>query len=132
MASKRAAQSATLCAIGPAVSWECEIGTIPARETRPTVGLKPTMPQTVAGQTIEPSVSVPTATVAKEAPMAEPEPAEEPHGDRSRTWGLRHWPPRALQPERLEVERKLAHSDRLVLPRMTAPAARRPGSLSYS
>jgi hypothetical protein len=36
---------------------------------------------------------------------------------------LRHWPPRALQPETDRVERKFAHSDMLALPRITAPAS---------
>ena len=43
---------------------------------------------------------------------------------RART-GLRVRPPRALQPLTERVERMLAHSLRLVLPRITAPASRR-------
>lgn len=35
-----------------------------------------------------------------------------------------HWPDRALQPLEDWNDRKLAHSERLVLPRMTAPALR--------
>ena len=58
---------------------------MPVRDTSPTVGLNPTMPHTADGHTIDPSVSVPTATVASEAAMAEPEPAEDPHGERSKT-----------------------------------------------
>ena len=38
------AASATVRAIGPAVSCECAIGMMPARLTRPSVGLMPTMP----------------------------------------------------------------------------------------
>src|SRR5207302_1611578 len=38
---------------------------MPARETRPNVGLIPTSEHAAAGQTIEPSVSVPTPTTAK-------------------------------------------------------------------
>ena len=37
---------------------------IPARLTSPTVGLRPTSPFDCAGQIMEPSVSVPTATAA--------------------------------------------------------------------
>jgi hypothetical protein len=40
---------------------------IPARLTRPTVGLRPTIPQSAAGLVIEPSVSVPTAAAAPAA-----------------------------------------------------------------
>ena len=58
----------------------------------------PTMPLVVAGQTIEPSVSVPTASGARLAATAAPEPELEPHGLRSSAYGLRHCPPRALQP----------------------------------
>ena len=112
-------------AIGPAVSWLCEIGMIPVRHTSPTVGLMPTRPQLFEGETIEPSVSVPTATAQRFAAAAAPEPELEPEGLRSRAYGLRHWPPRPLQPLEECVERKFAHSERLVLPRITAPASRR-------
>ena len=58
-APSSAAASATDRAIGPAVSCAGEIGTMPARLTSPSVGLTPTIPQALAGLTIEPSVSVP-------------------------------------------------------------------------
>src|SRR5439155_6870136 len=77
-----------------------------------------------AGQTIDPSVSVPTATAQKFAATAAPDPELEPQGLRSRAYGFRHCPPRALQPLDEWLERKFAHSLRLVFPRMTAPAAR--------
>src|ERR1035441_8877136 len=54
-------------AIGPAVSCTGEIGTMPRRLTRPLVGLMPTTPQALAGERIEPSVSVPTASGARPA-----------------------------------------------------------------
>ena len=41
------------------------------RDTRPTVGLKPTIPLIVAGQAIEPSVSVPIAAAARWAATAD-------------------------------------------------------------
>ena len=56
---------------------------IPARLTRPTVGLMPTMPFAEDGQTMEPSVSVPTATAQRFAETPAPEPELEPHGLRS-------------------------------------------------
>ena len=81
--SRSAAASATERASGPAVSWAGEIGTIPVRLTRPSVGLMPTTPHALAGQTIEPSVSVPTAMGPDppRSPAAEPE--LEPDGLRS-------------------------------------------------
>ena len=53
-------------------------GTTPAVETEPTVGLIPTTPFNEAGQTIEPSVSVPTANGISPAATAAPEPEEDP------------------------------------------------------
>jgi hypothetical protein len=45
----------------------------------------PTMPFAFAGQTIEPSVSVPSEPAVRLADGAAPEPELEPHGLRSRT-----------------------------------------------
>src|SRR4051812_33184042 len=101
------------------------MGMTPARLVRPTVGLMPTTPLLFAGQTIEPSVSVPRPAAARLAATEAPEPELLPHGLRSSTYGLRVWPPCALQPLVELKPRKFAHSERLVLPRMTAPAARR-------
>ncbi len=88
------------------------------------MGLTPTMPLTWEGETTDPSVSEPSATAHRLAATATAEPLLEPEGERSSRVGLRHCPPRADQPEDDRVERMLAHSERLVLPRMTAPAAR--------
>src|SRR5437764_15097433 len=90
----------------------------------PTVGLKPTMPLIAAGQVIEPSVSVPIAAGTMPAATAAPLPLDEPHGLRLSANGLRVWPPTALQPEIELLERMFAHSDKLVLPTITAPASR--------
>src|SRR2546429_9974078 len=87
------AASATLRAMGPAVSWLWAIGMTPDRLTRPSVGLIPTMPQHVDGETIEPSVSVPIATAQRLAATATPEPELDPDGGRSRAYGLRPCPP---------------------------------------
>ena len=111
-------------AIGPAVSCADEIGTIPDRLTRPRVGLRPTIPHALAGHTMEPSVSVPTASGAMPAATATPEPELEPDGLRSSAYGFAAWPPRVLQPLVEWVDRKLAHSDRFALPMITAPAER--------
>src|SRR5579864_9397127 len=119
------AASATVRPCGPTVSWVCEIGTTPARLVSPTVGLMPTTPLALAGHTMLPSVSVPRETVEKLADSAAPDPELEPQGLRSSPYGLWVWPPTPDQPLMEKNERKLAHSDRLVLPRITAPPARR-------
>ena len=94
----------------------------PARQSNRR--LDPDHPQTDAGHTIEPLVSVPNAAVTKLADTAWAEPELEPHGLRSSTYGFSPCRPTPLQPLDERVERKFAHSDILVLPRMIAPAAR--------
>src|SRR5512145_2810866 len=101
-----AAASATVRHIGPAVSWLCAIGMMPARETRPTVGLMPTSELADDGQTMEPSVSVPMPAAARFAAMAAPVPELEPQALRSRAYGFLQRPPRPLQPDTELVERK--------------------------
>ena len=49
-APRRTAASATVRAMGPAVSWLWAMGMMPARLTRPTVGLMPTTPQMRGGR----------------------------------------------------------------------------------
>src|SRR3982751_2235565 len=85
-----AAASATVRACGPIVSCVCEIGTTPARLVTPTVGLIPTTPDKLAGQTMLPSVSVASATVHRFAEVAAPDPELDPHGLRSIAYGLLH------------------------------------------
>src|SRR5713101_7628831 len=125
MTLSAAAASATVRPCGPTVSCVCEIGTTPARLVSPTVGLMPTTPFALAGQTMLPSVSLPNDTVAKFADAAAPEPELEPQGFRSMPYGLCVCPPRPDQPLIDSNDLKLAHSDRVVLPRITAPPARR-------
>ena len=83
------ATSVTVRAIGPAVSWLWAIGMIPCCETSPRVGLSPTIPLFPAGQTTEPSVSVPTAAAHRLAAGPTPEPELDPHGSQLRTYGSR-------------------------------------------
>ena len=64
------------------MSCSAEIGTIPVRLISPSVGLMPTIPQAWAGLTIEPSVSVPTASGARPAATATADPELEPDGFR--------------------------------------------------
>src|SRR4051794_25034010 len=124
MAPRRIAASRTVRAMGPAVSWLWEIGTMPDRLISPSVGLIPTSDPAALGEVIDPSVSLPTAAAAKLAATAAPEPELEPEGVRSSAYGFRHCPPRPLQPDDEWVERKFAHSLILVLPSRMAPASR--------
>src|SRR5271163_3297535 len=97
---------------------------IPVRLISPTVGLSPASPFADDGQTIDPSVSVPTPATQKLAETAAPVPELDPQGLRSSAYGLRVSPPRPLHPLVEWLERMLAHSLRLVLPRITAPDSR--------
>src|SRR5262249_9154004 len=97
---------------------------MPARLTRPRVGLMPTIPFVVDGDTMEPSVSVPIASATRFAATAAPEPELDPDVLRSSAYGFRARPPRALQPLVECVDLAFAHSLRFVLPRITAPASR--------
>src|ERR1700761_4407 len=63
-------------------------------------------------------------------PAAEPE--REPDGWRSSANGLAVWPPSVDQPLVPWVERKFAHSDRLALATMTAPAWRSRDTMNAS
>src|SRR5260370_41604520 len=92
------AASLTVRVMGPAVSWLCAIGMIPALLTNPRVGLMPTMPLADDGQTIEPSVSVPIAAAQRFADTAPPDPELDPHGFRSSTYGFFACSPRPLHP----------------------------------
>src|SRR5437899_11293697 len=85
----------------------------------------PTTPLAFAGHTMLPSVSLPKETAAKFADAAAPEPELDPHGLRSIPYGLCVCPPRPDQPLIDSNDRKFAHSERLVLPRITAPPARK-------
>src|SRR6516165_736341 len=80
---KATATSATYRPCGPNVSCVCEIGTMPARLVKPTVGFSPTTPFALAGQTMLPSVSVPNDTAAKFDDAAAPDPELEPQGLRA-------------------------------------------------
>src|SRR5262245_33220179 len=110
MTERSTAASVRWRVIGPAVSCSAESGTTPVRLTRPSVGLMPAMPLAPEGHTIDPSVSVPIAAVARLAATAAPEPLLDPHGLRSRTYGLLVCPPTALHPLDELNERKFAHS----------------------
>src|SRR5258707_4301254 len=125
MTLSAAAASATVRPWAPIISCVCEMGTTPARLVSPTVGLMPTTPFALAGQTMLPSVSLPNDTAAKFAEAAAPEPELEPQGFRSMPYGLCVCPPRPDQPLIDPKERKFAHSDRVVFARITAATSRR-------
>src|SRR6185369_12996855 len=120
-----AAASATVRPWGPNVSCVCDLGTMPARLVKPTVGLIPTTPLAFAGHTMLPSVSVPNDTAAKLDDTAAPEPELEPHGFRLMPYALFVCQPSPDQPLIDSNERKFAHSERFVFPRITAPPARK-------
>src|SRR5215813_10302590 len=105
---------------------------MPDRLTSPSVGLIPTSELTFDGDTIEPSVSVPTAIAIRFAATATADPELDPDGLRSSAYGFFVWPPRPLQPLDECVDRKFAHSLRFVLPRMTTPAVRRRSTTNAS
>src|SRR5262245_4947604 len=84
----------------------------------------PTTPLAFDGHTMLPSVSVPSATIARFAETDAPDPELDPHGLRSSAYGLLHCPPRPLQPLVDWNDRKFAHSLSASLPRITAPPAR--------
>ena len=119
-----AAASATEVAIGPAVSWVAEIGTIPVRLTNPTVGLTPTTELATDGLRMEPDVSVPTVIVTSAAAAETAGPELDPLGVWLASYGLSTWPPRPLYPDGMPAVVKLANSVRFALPRTIAPAAR--------
>src|SRR5919107_2555858 len=113
MACKRSAASRTSRVIGPTTSSEEAKAIRPCRETRPYVGLSPTMPQNAAGWRTEPPVSVPSAHQLSPAATAAADPPEEPPGTRPRSQGLRLGP----QAE-FSVDEPIANSSQLALPTM--------------
>ncbi len=84
--------------------------------------MMPTTPHALAGETIEPSVSVPTASGASPAATATADPELDPDGLRPLPCGLTAWPPSVLSPLLDGLDRKFAHSDRFAFPSTTAPA----------
>src|SRR3954466_9655725 len=100
------------------LKWSYE----PLRLIAPTLGLKPTAPQKLAGRRIEPTTCVPRPAGTMPAPTAAAEPLDEPPGVRFGSCGfcvLCHgW---------LE-----ANSVVVVLPMITAPASRSACTLAAS
>ena len=64
------------------------MGITPARLVNPTVGLIPTTEFSDAGQSMEPSLSVPSVTATMFAAAAIAEPPLDPHGSAESTYGF--------------------------------------------
>ena len=97
-------------------------GVPPALDVSPTVGFIPTPLHREDGLKIDPSVSVPNAAAHSPTATATPLPELDRPGAPRGTYGDVHCPPRAEKPFGMSP-RKFAHSARLALPRMIAPAA---------
>src|SRR3954447_5342348 len=78
MAPNTRAQSSRERAIGPILSMLQARAMQPCRLTRPKVGRSPDVPQTRQGETMLPSVSLPSAKGTSPAAVADAEPADEP------------------------------------------------------
>src|SRR5881628_1181174 len=92
IASRTAAQSSAVRAIGPSLSSVHESAIAPLRETRPYVGRSPVTPQYADGVPIEPDVSEPIAKGTRPAPTAEPDPLDDPPDQCFLFQGLRPGP----------------------------------------
>src|SRR6185503_8229479 len=121
MARSTAQVSASVAAIAPWqlwLKWSCE----PLLLIAPTLGLKPTAPQKLAGRRIEPTTCVPRPAGTMPAPTAADEPLDEPPGVRLASCGflvLCHgW--------------LAANSVVVVLPMIIAPASRSACTLAES
>ena len=93
------AQQSTLLPIGPAASKDVESGNTPPLGILVVVGLKPAMPQNVAGARVDPPVSDPMVAGAIRSLMDTALPDDEPPATRpicgllaSRSKGLRELP----------------------------------------
>ena len=116
-APSRSAASRTVRVIGPGVSNDVESGTIPSQLSQPALGRCPTIPQSAAGQRIEPAVSVPIAAMQSPAATAAAEPDEDPPVMRCKSHGFFTGPNALTMP--LPPN---ANSCRFSLPISTAPA----------
>ena len=101
--------------MGPILSSENPAAITPVRGTRPKVGRRPTTPQRIEGERMDPPVSVPIANPTSPPPAADPEPADEPLEPSSGFHGLFVRPPNQLWPN--------ASSPVVSLATSTAPAA---------
>src|SRR3954471_24509103 len=89
MTSSRIAISATVRAIGPAVSRIELSGTTPVRDTAPTVGRRPAKAACAAGLRTGPPLTAPTPTAPNLAAVAAQVPPDEPPVANAVLYGLR-------------------------------------------
>ena len=118
IAPNKSATSSTVRPNGPIWSSEDANATSPKRDTAPYVGLSPTMPQSPAGQRMEPPVSEPSESGTSLAATHAALPPDEPPGTREVSHGF-------LVGLKYEFSHELpmANSSILSLPGSTAPAA---------
>ena len=95
--------------------------------TSPALGFMPTTPTCAAGRRVEPPPSVQSAIGPRPAATALAAPPDDPPGVRARSHGLRVGPKR-----RFVVLPLHANSEQFVVPRNTAPAARRRATATAS
>src|SRR5213593_2193044 len=101
MALSAAAQSSTPRQSGPILSIVQLSPMAPKRLTRPYVGRRPVTPQRDDGETMDPSVSVPSENPIRPAAVADAGPADdplEPRRSSSGAHGLRVTPPNHFGP----------------------------------
>ena len=79
--------------MGPILSIDQESDMQPWRLTRPKVGRRPEAPQARQGETMLPSVSLPSAKPTRPAAAVAADPADEPLEPRRGSHGLRVLPP---------------------------------------
>ena len=99
IASNTSAQSSAERHSGPILSMVQLSAIAPWRLTRPNVGRRPVTPLRVAGEMIEPRVSVPSAKPTSPAAVAAPEPADDPLAPCSGFQGFRVRPPNQRSPD---------------------------------
>src|SRR5436190_11062451 len=132
----RIAVSRTVRANGPAWSSDDANATMPQREQRPYVGLRPTVPVKAAGWRIEPPVSVAVAPRQSRAATAAAEPPDEPPGTRCAPSIAPLIAAPTLEPRRrqgfttgpkheVSFDEPIANSSLLSLPSITAPSRHR-------
>src|ERR1700679_2277766 len=121
----RMAASRTVLVMGPAWSSDEAKATMPKREQRPYVGLRPTVPVTAAGCRIEPPVSVPVAARQRSPATAAAEPPDEPPGTRLELLFLARQGLKTGPAALVSFDEPMANSSMLVLPSITAPASQR-------
>src|SRR5439155_26179482 len=84
------------------------------------------------GDVLDPSVSGPTVSGARPSAAAVADPLLDPLGVIEVSYVLSTCPPSDEYPDGMSSVRKLASSDRFVLPRSTAPAARNRAAIGAS